>query len=80
MTPDKCYQANSVVSCGDEGDEGAILFNPDTDDTMIVNPTGRAVWAFLAAPRSMDEIAAHITATFRGVSAERAAQDAAQFI
>jgi hypothetical protein len=79
MSESKRYQANPVVSCGDEED-GAVLFNPDTDDTTIVNLTGRALWAFLEAPRTVDEMAAHLVEAYPGVSAEQAAEDAAQFV
>jgi hypothetical protein len=70
--------ANPAVSCGDEQD-GAVLFNPDADDTAVVNPTGRALWAFLETPRTVDEMAAYLVETYQGVSAEQAAEDAAQF-
>ena len=79
MSESKRYQVNPVVSCGDEED-GAVLFNPDTDDTAIVNLTGRALWAFLATPRTVDEMAAHLVQTYRDVQTEQAAQDAAQFV
>ena len=39
MSKSKYYQANSDVSCGEEWD-GAILFNPNTEDTVIINITG----------------------------------------
>ena len=79
MSESKRYQVNPVVSCGDEED-GAVLFNPDTDDTAIVNLTGRALWAFLETPRTVDEMAAHLVQTYRDVQAEQAAQDADQFV
>jgi hypothetical protein len=79
MNPLKRYVANPVVSCGDEED-GAVLFNPDTDDTVIVNLTGRTLWAFLETPRTVDEMAAHLVQTYRGVQAEQAAEDADQFV
>lgn len=79
MNPLKRYVANPVVSCGDEED-GAVLFNPDTDDTAIVNLTGRALWAFLETLRTVDEMAAYLVQTYRDVQAEQAAEDAAQFV
>ena len=73
------YAANPAVSCGDERD-GAVLFNPDTDDTAMVNLTGRALWAFLETPRTIDEMAANLVNTYQGVSTEQATKDATQFV
>ena len=79
MNTEKRYMANPVVSCGDEED-GAVLFNPDTDDTTIVNLTGRALWAFLETPRTVEEMAAHLVQTYRGVSLDEATKDVEDFI
>jgi hypothetical protein len=80
MSGSKRYQANPVVSCGDEED-GAVLYNPDTNDTTIINLSGRALWDFLAGtPRTVAELAAHLVETYRDVSVEQAAEDATQFI
>jgi hypothetical protein len=76
----KRYQANSVVSCADEGDDGALLFNPDTDEAVAINPSGCALWNYLCVPRTMEEITAHLAATFRDVHVEQAVQDADKFI
>lgn len=73
------YMAVPDVSCGDEED-GAVLYNPDTDDTAVINPTGRVLWAYLETPRTVDELAAHLVASFRDVSVEQAAEDAARFV
>ncbi|MFC2023192.1 PqqD family peptide modification chaperone [Chloroflexota bacterium] len=78
-TPER-YKTNPMVSCGEE-DDGAVLFNPDTDDTALVNLTGRTLWAFLEdTPRSLDEMAAHLVETYKGVSAGQATEDSAQFV
>lgn len=57
---DRRYVSNPVVSCGDEGDDGAILFNPDTDDTIVVNQTGKSVWELLRTPCTPDEVASYL--------------------
>jgi hypothetical protein len=79
MEKPKRYLSNPVVSCGEEED-GALLFNPDTNDSAIINPTGQVIWSFLATPHSLDEIAAHLAEFFQGVSTEQASQDATRFI
>ncbi|MFO7650121.1 MAG: PqqD family protein [bacterium] len=77
---EKTYRANDVVSCVDEGEDGAMLYNPDKDSTILLNHTGRAIWALLAAPRTLTEIAGHVAATYPDVTPEQAAQDAENFV
>lgn len=77
---EKTYRANEVVSCVDEGEDGAMLYNPDKDDTVLLNPSGRSIWALLATPRTLAEIAGHLVAAYPGVTLEQARQDAEQFI
>jgi sensor domain CHASE-containing protein len=73
------YMANPVVSCGDEQD-GSVLFNPDTDDMVVINPSGKVIWAFIQTAHTALEIAAHLVETYQGISAEQAAQDAQGFV
>jgi len=73
------YVANPVVSCGDE-EGGSILFNPDTDDMVVINPSGRALWDYLEAPRSVDDLAAHLIDAYPDVEEGRAREDAQAFV
>ena len=73
------YLAKPVVSRREEAD-GTLLYNPDVDDVGVINGSGLALWFFLAEPRTVAEIAAHVTATYDGVDVEQAAVDAAAFI
>jgi hypothetical protein len=77
---EKTYRAIEVVSCVDEGEDGAMLYNPDKDATVLLNPSGRSIWALLAVPRTLDEIARHLTATYPSVTLEEATQDATEFL
>jgi len=56
--------ANPVVSCRTEGDDGALLFNADTDNTLLINPTGIMVWDFLNEPRTVEEIVEYISRSY----------------
>jgi hypothetical protein len=76
----RTYRANDVVSCVDEGEDGAMLYNPDKDDTVLLNSTGRGIWALLAVPRTLDEVAGHLAATYPGVTRAQAVQDAEKFL
>jgi hypothetical protein len=77
---EKTYRTNEVVSCVDEGEDGAMLYNPDKDDTVVLNPSGRSIWMLLSAPRTLDEIAGHLASAYPDVTLEQARKDAEQFI
>lgn len=79
MDETKRYMANPVVSCGDE-QEGSILFNPDTDDMVVINPTGRAIWELIDTPHTAEQIVAHLVERYQNVSAEQAAEDVQSFL
>jgi hypothetical protein len=74
------YRANEVVSCADEDEDGALLYNPDKDDSVLLNPSGRMIWALLSSPRTLDEIAAQLVAAYPDITREQATQDADKFI
>ena len=57
-----------------------MLYNPDTDETSMVNLTGRELWFFLQTARTAEEIAGHLVQNYRNVSIVQAAEDAQQFI
>ena len=73
------YRANEVVSCVDEGEDGAMLYDPDKDNTVLLNATGRVIWALLDVPRTLDEVSEHLTATYPGLTREQAVQDVEKF-
>jgi len=77
---EKTYRANDVVSCVDEGEDGAMLYNPDKDDTVLLNPSGRSIWTMLSAPRTLDDIASHLVTAYPDITREQARKDAEQFI
>ncbi len=79
MSTKTAYQTNPVVSCGNEED-GAILFNPDTNISSIINLTGVELWTFLEKPHTINEIADHIVQTYQNVTVEQATEDAESFI
>jgi hypothetical protein len=73
--------ANSSVSCRVEGDAGAILFNADTNGTLLINPTGVVIWNFIGQPRTIDEIVKHVAAAFSpNPGAESLRKDVESFI
>ena len=80
MTESKQYQANPVVSCRDEGQDGALLFNPDTDDFLLINPTGKAIWEFIGTRHTSEEMVTFLLETFDVPDEGQATDDVAGFI
>ncbi len=79
MNKENRYQANPDVSCGDEED-GAVLYNPDTDNTSIINLTGRELWSLLETPRTLKEMVDYLLQKYSCVSAEQASEDIQLFV
>jgi len=52
------YIVNPDVSCREEGPEGALLYDPDTDRALVVNSTGLLIWRILEQPHTRDEVVA----------------------
>jgi len=48
--------ANPSIVLREEFDDWAILFDPDTGDTLGLNPTGVFVWKLLDGSHKMDDI------------------------
>jgi hypothetical protein len=74
------YRANPIISFKDEGDEGAVLYNPDTDKCVIVNSIGSSIWLYLEEPRTTAEIVSMITSNYSGVDAAKAQEDLEFFV
>ena len=60
----KRFHVDPVVSCRIEGDDGALLFNPDTNSSTLINPTGLFLWKYLSEPRTVEEITRYIMENF----------------
>ncbi len=57
-----------------------MLYNPDKDDSILLNASGRSIWAMLSVPRTIDEIAGHLLTAYPDVTREQARKDTEQFI
>lgn len=79
MNEGKLYTVNPVVSFGREED-GAVLYNPDTDSTSVINLTGCELWNILQTPHTEDEIVDHLVNLYNGAAVEQVRQDTQVFI
>jgi len=76
----KRFLANPDVSCREDGPEGALLFNPDTDGMRVLNPTGLVIWEALDRPRTQAEIVAHLMESCDDVPADQVESDVDEFL
>jgi len=76
------YSANPDVSCREESDGGALLFNPDNAQSILINSTGLLIWRYLekSPGATVDEIAAHLLDVCEDVTEEEVSDDICVFI
>lgn len=72
------YQARQAIVYRPEGDDGAILFDPDTGRAQVVNAAGSFVWERLDGAGSLNESCAEIAEGFAGIPADHTALAADQ--
>jgi hypothetical protein len=77
---DAQYLVNPDVSFRPEDDDGAILFNADTDSLEVINPTAVEIWVFLAAPHTQAEVVAHLCEVCDGAPREDVEKDVSEFL
>lgn len=72
--------ANPKISLREEED-GAILFDPETDGLQIINPIGLLIWKFIQVhPRTRTDIANHLLNNCEGVPEDQVEKDVDDFV
>lgn len=75
------YLINPDVSCREEApDEGAILFNPDTDSVLVINATGLMIWRAMERPRTRQEVVAYLMDNCADAPADQVDEDVQAFL
>lgn len=74
------YLQNPDVNVADEDQDGALLFNPDTDQVQLINDTGLFIWKLCAQGHTTDQIVAAIKAEFDGVPDDQVKADVRAFV
>lgn len=76
-----CFLRNpDVVLREEDPEEGALLFNPDTNQVKVINTTGLFIWQQCGVARTLDEIVVEVQKGFTDVPAEQVRQDVKEFI
>ena len=76
----KLLRNPDVVLREEDPDEGALLFNPDTNQVRVINSTGLFVWQQCGVARTLDELVAEVQNGFDGVPLEQVVDDVRMFI
>ncbi|HOT90817.1 MAG TPA: PqqD family peptide modification chaperone [Anaerolineae bacterium] len=74
------YLVNPDVSCREEGPDGALLFNPDTDAVLVINTTGLLIWETLHKPCDKAAVVAALMERCDNVPVDSVAADVDEFI
>lgn len=69
-----------VVLREEDPDDGALLFNPDTNQVKVINTTGLFIWQQCGVARTLEEIIAEVQKDFVEVPSEQVAQDVREFV
>jgi len=81
MEKTSSFLANPDVSLREENDDGALLFNPDTDALLIINPIGELIWKFLTVyPRTRADVIEHLKEICDDVPADKVEADVDEFL
>ncbi len=79
-TESTLYLANPDVSCREEGPDGALLFNPDTDAVLVINITGLLIWETLRKPCDKAAVVAALLERCNNVPVDSVAADVDEFM
>lgn len=80
MSPSVRYMRNPDVVLREEDEDGGLLFNPDTGQVKLVNPTGLFIWRQCDGSRNLEEIASALREAFEGAPQDRLVEDVRDFL
>ncbi len=69
-----------VVLREEDPDEGALLFNPDTNQVKVINITGLFIWQQCDVARTLEEIVNEVQKGFDEVPSEQVTGDVKEFV
>ena len=74
------YIRNPDVVLREEDPDGALLFNPDTNQIRVLNTTGLFVWKLCDGSQGLPGIVAAMQEAFDGVPEEQVAGQVAEYV
>lgn len=74
------YIANPDVVLREEDPDGALLFNPDTNQIRVLNATGLFIWKLMDGTKDTPAVVAALKESFEEVPEEEVEDHATAFI
>jgi hypothetical protein len=71
---------NPDVVIHEEDPDGALVFNPDTDQIKVLNQTGFFIWQLCDGSHDMESIIARVQETFDEVPEDQFSEQVQDFI
>jgi hypothetical protein len=74
------YVTNPDIIIREEDHDGALLFNPDTNDVKVINSTGSFIWRICQEERMLSDIIDAVKDNFEQVPSEKIEIEVKDFI
>jgi len=74
------YVCNPDVVLREEDEDGGLLFNPDTNQVKIVNPTGLFIWKQFNTPNDFEGVVQAVIDSFEDVPLDEVRKDVEEFL
>jgi hypothetical protein len=76
----KRYLRNPDVVLREEDEDGGLLFNPDTNQVKVVNPTGLFIWQHCDGQHDFEQIVAAVVEAYEDASDDQVRQDVQEYL
>ena len=74
------YMKNPDVVVREEDEDGALIFNPDTDQIRVINPTGFFIWNLCDGGNDLTGIILAVKESFKDVPDDKVFRDVEEYI
>jgi hypothetical protein len=71
---------NPDVLLKEEDEDGALVFNPDTDKILVLNPTGLFIWNRCDGNIRLEDLVTSVRRSFSSVPEEQVGGDVRGFV
>jgi hypothetical protein len=79
-TIDYYYIRNPDVVLREEDEDGALLFNPDTNQVKVINSTGLFIWKLCDGIHELSTIVDGLNTEYEDAPKEQVFQDAREYL